>query len=211
MNEVMETTHDNNFELLELFPTLIYKKRLQQIPNLTELLCNSEFKRYEQDKCWLTNNSILEKYADLSNVIYKEFDNYVSNVLKVDTSNINFYICRSWLVKHKIGDFGKSHAHVNSLVSGILYLKVDENSGNIIFEKTDYNIFPQFKFDVKQWNRYNAETWSINPAVGDLLFFPSHLKHSVTENLSIEDRCVLVFDFYFKGSIGTHLFQLTKK
>lgn len=198
-----------DYELIELFPILVYKKTIQYIPNLNELLQNTDFHRYEKDKCWLTKNNILEKYPELSKIIMQELNNYVENVLMLETSNINFFISRSWLVKHKKGDYGKLHAHTNSLISGVLYLNVDEKSGDIVFEKTNCNLFQCFEFELKHWNRFNCESWSVKPSNGDLLFFPSHLKHSILENKSNIDRCVLAFDFFFKGKIGTHLHELS--
>jgi len=199
----------NNYELIELFPVLVYKKTLKQIPKLKNLLENAEFRRYEKDKCWLTDNKILEKYPELSEIILKELNNYVENVLMLKISNINFYISRSWLVKHKNGDYGKPHAHTNSLISGVLYLNVDDRSGDIVFEKTNCNLFPCFEFEPKNWNKFNCESWSVKPSNGDLLFFPSHLKHSILENKSNIDRCVLAFDFFFRGKIGNHLHELS--
>lgn len=205
---------NQEYEILELFPTVVFKTNINSIPEKNKIIHDTEYCRYEDTKCYLSSSTnILDQYSDLKDLIYKEFNNYIEHILKMDTTNIEFYITRSWIVKHIIDDYGKSHIHQNSIFSGILYLDVDEKSGNIIFEKNNRDNIAHnfFAFDFKEWNKYNCMSWSISPKNNDLLFFPSNLHHSITRSQSNNPRYVLAFDFFIRGALSFGLRKLEIK
>ncbi len=199
-----------DYELLELFPTTVYKKNMSLNPqDLNKMINNTEFERDEEAKCWISKDiDILESYPNTKKMIDDNFKLYVNDVHKIDTSDINFFICRSWIVKHAWADFGQEHYHANSIFSGVLYLKVDDDSGQIVFHK-QREFSKAFDFNIKDWNKYNCLSWSILPKVGDLLIFPSTLNHSITTSLSPNLRYVLSFNYFFRGNVGSGIKKLT--
>ena len=97
-----------------------------------------------------------------------------------------------WFNINQRYNYNQSHIHPGSFLSGVLYLKVPENSGNIKF----YNPDP-FEHQLIPVNKYSREfpgSYSIVPTVGKLIFFPSYFSHSVTQNLTEEqdDRRISV-------------------
>ena len=199
-----------DYELIDLFPTTVYKKNVSLNPqDLNKMINHTSFDRDEDANCWTSiDMDILESYSNIKKLIDDNFKLYINDVHKIDTSDINFFICRSWIVKHTWGDFGHEHYHANSIFSGVLYLKVDDDSGQIVFHK-QREFLETFDFNIKEWNKYNCSSWSILPKVGDLLIFPSTLNHSITTSLSPNLRYVLGFDYFFKGGVRKGVSKLT--
>ena len=48
--------------------------------------------------------------------------------------------------------------------------------------------------NIKKFTEFSAAITSIKPEEGDLLIFPSYLYHSVSKNLSTEERIVISFN-----------------
>lgn len=158
---------------------------------------------YASKSSYVLNES---KFDLLREKIYAEVNNFLHEQLRVD-DQINFELQNSWVVKHEKGDWAHRHCHKHSMISGILYLNVDENSGSLVFHKDNgwENIFPKMiEFPYKDFNNLNALTWSIKPKVGEVILFPSHLDHSVTENLSHITRYCVAFNFFPRGTFGIY-------
>ena len=199
-------------QVLELFSIVIYKKNLPDYPDKDSIINDTDLYRDDVSSCWASHNKdVLLQYPNLQSVIMNEFKIYAEDVLEIDTSKIEFYISRSWIIKHALNDFSQPHRHINSFFSGILYMNVDDDSGNLAFPRYDINsIAPHnFEFDYKKHNQFNAPLASMTPKNGDLFFFPSHVYHQVTQNKSTIDRYVLVFDIFFKGKLGNDMSKLT--
>jgi len=89
------------------------------------------------------------------------------------------YYIQHWLNVNRKYDYNITHAHGDSKMSAILYTKVPENSGKIVFERAvdlihDFNIT----------NENNFASFYIEPRDGMLVVFPSQLKHHVEQNLT---------------------------
>jgi uncharacterized protein (TIGR02466 family) len=154
------------------------------------------------------NSNVLnsEKYCELKKTIQHEVDFFVHDILLVN-KDIKFNLEHSWVVKHETGDWSQGHYHVNGMITGVLYLNVDDNSGSIIFhkERSWENLFPRsIDMPFVEFNSLNSSTWKITPKIGDIVLFPSHLYHSVTENLSDITRYCLSFNFYPRGTFGVY-------
>ena len=61
-------------------------------------------------------------------------DVYTKKYLNVK-KHIKFYMQNSWAVRHQSDDWGQSHIHANSLLSGVYYIQTKKNSGDICFHK----------------------------------------------------------------------------
>ena len=141
----------------------------------------------------------------LKNSILENLNIYLYKIIKIK-KNINFKLMNSWVNVHKKGDWAQEHEHSNSYISGIVYLDVFENSGNLIFKKENNwtNIFPKVPLiDFEEYNETNSTTWTYVPKNGDIYLFPSFLKHSVEKNLNKKNRYSLAFNFLPSGKFGT--------
>ena len=87
------------------------------------------------------------------------------------------------------------HHHPFSLMSVVLYVRVPENSGNIVFSRQDllsHYIIPS------EINDNNLANYWIKPLQGTLLVFPSYMSHHVEQNLSEDEdptRISIAFNY----------------
>ena len=79
------------------------------------------------------------KLKFLKNKILEEFYIFTKEVLKYEQK---FDFSTSWSVVSEPGAETNFHAHANSMFSGILYLHVDENSGDIMRKSIAFNLYP---------------------------------------------------------------------
>jgi len=76
------------------------------------------------------------------------------------------------------------HRHPNSICSGVIFLKVDENSSKLVFQ----NPFSLTK-----------ETYQITPTKGMMAMWPSFLMHGSGDSINkSKERTVLSFNTYWK-------------
>jgi uncharacterized protein (TIGR02466 family) len=100
----------------------------------------------------------------------------------------------------------REHTHPNSFLSGVYYIKVPQDSGNIMFLRANsehdkmefiHQLITEKNLQIDN-NRINTEHW-FAPAEGMLILFPGHLTHYVRQNLTndTDDRRIsLSFNFY---------------
>jgi uncharacterized protein (TIGR02466 family) len=137
-------------------------------------------------------------------------DIYTRQLLAVN-KGIEFYITDSWINIHQRGHSAGPHVHHNSLISGVLYLKVTENSGDLVFHKQALSLVPfppALDLDMDSYNIYNCKSWGHRPKTNDICLFPSVVTHSVDPNESDEDRWCLAFNVFVRGKFGA-LHKLT--
>ena len=149
---------------------------------------------------YILNNKKLNKIKEN---ILNEINFYKNNILQVK-ENIQCYIKNSWLMFHNANDFSHNHYHLNSFISGILYIKSPENCGNIVFHTTKVNhtLFPSINIPFKNYNEYNSTFITFKVKENQLLLFPSSLIHSVEKNLSNDTRICLAFNVLIKGDLS---------
>ena len=155
------------------------------------------------------------EFSSLKSIIQNTVEKYIYTEINI-SRKINIRITNSWVVKMEAGDWGMSHYHDHSLFSGVLYLNVDESSSSIRFNKPqNINqmgnppiITVPFDDDAK-WNIFNSTGWTFQPKTGDIIIFPSHLQHEVTENKSNQTRYSLAFNTFVSGTLGEQDGELT--
>jgi uncharacterized protein (TIGR02466 family) len=97
--------------------------------------------------------------------------------------------------------YNMPHCHPRSILSGVLYLKVPENSGNIVFLRPDNEsqaIGEISNFTDVKTTVYTHGSYWIKPEEGKLILFPPYLSHYVEQNRSAEDRISMAFNFGYK-------------
>lgn len=111
-----------------------------------------------------------------------------------------------WYNVNRRYSYNTAHIHPHSFISGVYYVKVPSNSGNIIFDRAQSEI-DRLQFQQTYIlssganpdnNRINTEYW-FTPKEGMLILFPGHLSHSVDQNLTQDAddaRISLSFNFF---------------
>jgi uncharacterized protein (TIGR02466 family) len=138
-----------------------------------------------------------EALADLNSFVESSLDEYFKTIY-APRHEVKLRITQSWLNYTKEGQFHHKHAHPNSFVSGVLYLKADATKDKIYFYKDGYQ---QIKLPTDQFNLFNSDSWWIPVAAGDLVLFPSSLTHMV-ETVQGDERISLAFNTFPVGYVG---------
>ena len=91
-----------------------------------------------------------------------------------------------WFNINYTGSSNIKHTHPGSALSGVFYINIPDNSGNITFHHIDsHGLF--FTQD---------STFSINPHDGLMILFPGTLLHDVEINNSKENRISIAFNIF---------------
>ena len=114
--------------------------------------------------------------------------NYLSSVCGLGELDI----CMSWSNTQYPGSKLIDHQHPNSKISGSLYIKADESSSKIYF----HNPNPYIPMDDYEYNTdFNNHVYWIQPRSGQLVLFPSWLKHgSNGDSNGTEERICIAFN-----------------
>jgi len=97
------------------------------------------------------------------------------------------------------------HEHSNSFFSGTYYVEVHDEQSPIVFQSPlrVKMIAPA----IKQRNRLNAEQSAVPVSTGDLLMWPSELRHGIVPYHSPNRRVSISFNIMFKGWLGGPTWQ----
>ena len=188
-------------ELLQIFPTpvLITKyegdlsKEIKYVDSLPykEQKANANFKSADS---YLLE---IEQLKNLKNFFYESLNKYTKNILQ---SEQRLVITQCWANKNPPGSKHHEHVHPNSILSGVFYLRQDKTLPPIQFAKS---VQAAMKLDPKKYNNLNSETFLLPCTSGELLLFPSDLKHSVPLNLGKESRLSMSFNTFSVDALGS--------
>lgn len=176
---------DRNFTLQEtkFFDSLVYNK------NMGNLISD--------DSRVLSSPSL----SELRKFIETNLENYFHTVYK-PLYKIEPYLTQSWVNKTTTNQFHHEHFHSNSFISGVFYIKADRTHDSISFvnsRQMDFNL----KITSSDYNMWNSETWNWETGTGDLLLFPSTLKHFVPIVEKPDHiRISLSFNSFLKGQLS---------
>lgn len=100
-----------------------------------------------------------------------------------------------WVNVSGFGDRNDWHIHPFTCFSAVFYVQVPPRSGRLILERPD----PQSHF----WRRFDDDDprsrgrLAIQPEPGDLVIFPSYLRHQVEQNESPDLRISCAMNFAY--------------
>jgi uncharacterized protein (TIGR02466 family) len=184
-----------------IFPTPIYITNI----DVTDLYVDDIKCRHddhdENKFVWISENEQLleteSRFHKIKNEIDEHMLHFYGNVLGYQ-EDVYPVMTTSWLVKSFPGHVAEKHLHANSIFSGVLYLKVPENSGNITFSRS-HNFIPYLTPPKKFHSIYNGNSQTFRAKEGLLILFPSTLEHQVEKNLSESERFSISFNYFLKG------------
>ncbi len=163
-----------------------------------------EFARRAALRPNMYNQSSVDSYvlnqpelAELRAFIERSIDQFFKDVWSPAT-DVSLRVTQSWLNLTRLGQAHHLHYHPNSFLSGVLYIKADEEMDRIRFYSRAYNFF---SFGTKEFNQFNSTHWWLPAKTGFLILFPSYLQHEVDKVLS-DERISLSFNTFPVGTIG---------
>lgn len=196
------------FKMMNLFAVPVYKSSLNRSFTDSEM----QFFRSQLSDC----SPAISNYASKSknvldademkvirSVIQENIKTYFETVYNT-SNNVVLEITQSWLSVSRRGESHHDHIHPNSIASGVLYINLAENDG-INFYRNEDSIW--YELLRKEENYYNAYRYFINTIIGDIIIFPSNIKHGVSEVSEDIERVSLAFNTFFSGDLGNQEFS----
>ena len=188
-------------ELLQLFPTPLlivpYKEPIdEELAYLKTLSYRQQTGNgnYRSDDSYLLRQ---EKLKNIKNFLGESVNKFTTNVLN---SKQRLVITQCWANRNPKGSRHHEHVHPNSIISGVMYFQINEKLPPISFSKDRQD---GMKLDPEKYNHMNSETFMLPCKPGELILFPSSLKHSVPTNQSEEDRISVSFNTFCIDAIGS--------
>ena len=188
-------------ELLMVFPTpvQIYKYE-NSIEKELKYIEGVEWKQQVSNYNFKSKDTYLSEHEELKDIVsfFKEcIDDYCNTIVN---SEQRLVITQLWANRNPKGSKHHEHVHPNSIISGVFYLRQDPKLPPIQFSKSNQHAI---KLDPKKYNNFNAETFLLPCASGELILFPSSLRHSVPINQSDEERISLSFNTFTIDALGS--------
>jgi uncharacterized protein (TIGR02466 family) len=187
-------------DVFPLFPTAVAKFDLGRDFSAEELAFVANQPTYKNAGNTTSNNRYVlrdDTMAKLREFTGASVAEYLKSIY-APKHDVSLRITQSWLNYTKPGEFHHKHAHPNSFVSGVLYIKASSERDKIYFYKDGYE---QIKLPVDQFNLFNSTSWWLPVETGRLMLFPSNLTHMV-ETVKEEDRISLSFNTFPVGYVG---------
>lgn len=150
---------------------------------------------------WQSNTISIENHIEL-HPLMQEIFKYTAAAIdcyNYNTENKSLNILNLWInVNNSKQSYNKQHIHANSTISGVYYVKCNNNSGKICFTrdpKEEYII--ETTGEIVEGNKFNYSVAKYSPKEGHLLLFPSWLPHYVENNEDDEERISIAFNVGF--------------
>jgi len=198
--------------VMNMFATPLYRSNLGRPFTPEEL----DYFRLALSDCVesISNLSTREKQvlnnpalANLRATLQQHLNEYFKTIYNT-SNNVSLKITQSWLTLSRQGESHHAHTHPNSVASGVLYINLGKNDG-ISFHRNEDNLWHELL--PAQENYFNAKRYFVNTAVGDILLFPSHVRHGVREVEDAVERVSLAFNSFFEGELGKQEFATAIK
>ena len=188
-------------ELLQIFPTpLLITKYEGDLSKELKYVDHLPYKEQKGNANFKSQDSYLMEIEELKSIkdfFYESLNKYTKDISQSDQRLI---VTQCWANKNPPGSKHHEHVHPNSILSGVFYLKQDKTLPPIQFAKA---IQGAMKLDPKKYNNLNSESFLLPCVAGELLLFPSNLKHSVPTNMGKEARISLSFNTFSVDTLGS--------
>ncbi len=130
--------------------------------------------------------------VELAGKIEKEARVFAKN-LKWKTPLHSLKVSNMWVNIMEAGAHHSGHIHPDAAISGTFYVDIPKGSPGLQFENPSFPLFAFLKTGVDLENAYhNAEVES-----GDLILFPSYLRHGVRGHNALKPRISISFNLNF--------------
>lgn len=164
--------------------TTLLKENLKSLKKfINDFSKKNESRNISNRGGYQSKNIYKDEFSSLTSLFENLQDN-VDNFSKELLLTKKPQIRNLWININGYKDSNVEHTHAQSLISGVFYVTVPENSGDLMFNNKLYpnnNVSPG---DVVEYNSYTASSWIIKPEENLLILFPSWAPHEVLPNLN---------------------------
>ena len=185
-----------------LFSTPLQQTTLDVPQEVLQFIKSQEF--HFHGNGYMTHEYILEcpEMKNIKSFITDKVKSYLYDTCCI-SDTMTPELVTSWANLHKKENWAQAHIHMNSIVSGVWFISgLSENSGQFVVHCQNKLFGNLLDFPRKETvYNYVLDRNYFSPKIGDLIFFPSDLKHSVTANRSDEERFSLAFNYMLRGNV----------
>lgn len=188
-------------ELLQIFPTpVLITKYESSIEEEFKFIENLRYVEQKENGNFKSDDTYLLKHKELSKI--KDFINESINkyTQQIWITKQRLVVTQCWTNKNPPNSKHHEHVHPNSILSGVFYFKQSKTLPPIQFSKS---VQDGIKLNPEKYNQLNSETFLLPMVDGELVLFPSSLRHSVPFNKGNETRYSMSFNTFCIDELGT--------
>ena len=188
-------------ELLQIFPTpVLICKYENSIEEEFKFIKKLRFIEQKENGNFKSDDTYLLKHKELSKIkdfILQSLNKYTQKVLNTKQRLV---VTQAWTNKNPPNSKHHEHIHPNSIISGVFYFRQSKTLPPIQFNKS---IQDGIKLTPEKYNNVNAETFLLPMVDGEVVLFPSSLRHSVPFNKGNEERYSMSFNTFCIDELGS--------
>ena len=175
----------------------------------TEQMANDIYEHSKNNKGMSKSNEGGYQSDNIKHADTTEFKSFYSQLQEEVNRYVEHVKCPqpddifSWYNINAYKDYNQEHLHPGSIVSGVFYVKVPEDSGTFSFIHPAEDYIDMFWNNAKRSdglfrkNNYKGTRWELEPKEKLLILFPSWLKQYVKPNNNkTEKRISISFNYY---------------
>tara|TARA_B100000965_G_C19184585_1_gene580388 strand:- start:7 stop:630 length:624 start_codon:yes stop_codon:yes gene_type:complete len=191
----------------KIFPYNVFKFKIKDYKKLNENLISEIYNLKNKNKEGINRSNAGGAWHSS---VFRMFDNEYPNLEKlrkiiskyfskeISVMNKDIETLAMWVNINGKDSYNQIHDHRRAFYSGVYYIKVPKNSGNLYFYNPEIWFTDAFeKPELFLNKKYDKEKIKYDSKEGDLYFFVGDLPHGVEKNISDEDRISVSFNFNF--------------
>jgi uncharacterized protein (TIGR02466 family) len=193
----------SNHVIHEIFPTPVYVGELGRSFTEDEMAflnfgAEMYTKNYGNNVSY--DKQVLEEDAvqGLKSDILKHVETYIKQIMDPKFP-ITPYITQSWLNVTLKNQSHHKHYHLNSLISGVIYIQAENDSINFYTQPSH-----MLSINPNTYNKFNSLHSTVSVSTGNIVLFPSQIEHSVPTKTDDNKRISLAFNVFVKGMVGEY-------
>ena len=195
-------------ELLQIFPIpVLITKYEHSIEDEFKFIEKLRYIEQKENGNFKSDDTYLLKHNELAlikNFIYESLNKFTQDIYQTKQRLV---VTQCWTNRNPPNSKHHEHVHPNSIISGVFYFRQSKTLPPIQFSKS---IQESFKLNPEKYNQVNSETFLLPMVDGELVLFPSSLRHSVPFNKGNETRYSMSFNTFCIDELGdrnslTHL------
>jgi len=187
-----------------LFPTPMWEVPIENVDNLSIKEYILKLRQTDpgveiSNKGGWHSNDIHHPLPPALEELISDLTLFINDYCK-QTTDIDDLVLGNWWVNiNGKNDYNIPHDHQNSVLSAVYYVEVpNPNTGDLIIHRDDNSRFFLGKYR-KNKTHFSSHSYSISPNTGQVIIFPSWMKHSVEKNNSDAERISIAFNFVIQG------------
>jgi|TARA_R100001480_G_C4667318_1_gene173016 uncharacterized protein (TIGR02466 family) len=194
--------------LIPIFPTpILVTKYASSFEDEFKFIKGLKYTEQEENRNFRSDDTYLLKREELSKIkdfFYESINRYTQQIWM---TNQKLIITQCWTNKNPPQSVHHEHVHANSVLSGVFYFRQIKTLPPIQFQKT---VNDPISLNPERYNSVNSDTFLLPLVDGELVLFPSNIRHSVPINKGNETRYSMSFNTFCVEELGnknnlTHL------